>query len=642
MNRPKNPAGLVIFHAGGPGVDAVSQAWANALNTSEAATFAGLEDFDFLLSTLAASSSPTLSTVPPTRSLTISRLPFVRRQQHSGRHIQHVGTAEVIQDWDAIRAALGYEQVHVVGVSYGTFVGAAYAAKFPDRVGHFVLDAVLPHGMPFQDMVTAQVAAINRLLLRADAFCLEDTSCPFHGQGKGSVVKAWETVLARAIQSPIPASQCGPKHYLRLGASVLLRSNPDFPKFNQALNQSLNGDASAFANSSSEENTDKSFAAFEALSTNSNSSDPAQMIYSQIWQFTSRPEPLPTQLPIMWVTADFDLNLPTDSRHSPSAGTKLNASHSAWRQPRLHRFTYHASHPIEVDFIRTGVFPAARNDALVTVIPPGGKRGTLADPYTVPVGAVAGDMSAIETAEFRSSPVPSKAFKRSGNGTVYFTVRSKYSLNQRACSLVTASECFGGVAEGRETSLKPFEGVMYGCVLKDMLRPRGKHHDEEDVLRHLSPLRVSLISAISLSMTSRRLSRGQWEPSLVCTPVLEIVESGARRGRGASADWRCFLLRRRRHKHVPVSADDGVQHLESRTGLQRVLIFLWFKPFMRGIPLSDPNKYASVDSGSHLASLWNPFIITGRFKERGYNSLQRPWYLEGKNFFNLVVFKLFS
>ncbi|KAJ7258418.1 ribonuclease H-like domain-containing protein [Mycena haematopus] len=29
-----------------------------------------------------------------------------------------------------------------------------------------------------------------------------------------------------------------------------------------------------------------------------------------------------------------------------------------------------------------------------------------------------------------------------------------------ACDLVTASECFGGVAEGLETSLKPFEGLM--------------------------------------------------------------------------------------------------------------------------------------------------------------------------------------
>jgi hypothetical protein len=42
---------------------------------------------------------------------------------------------------------------------------------------------------PFQDMVTDQAAAANRLLLRADAFCLTDPACPFYGQGNGSVVK---------------------------------------------------------------------------------------------------------------------------------------------------------------------------------------------------------------------------------------------------------------------------------------------------------------------------------------------------------------------------------------------------------------------------------------------------------------------
>lgn len=41
---------------------------------------------------------------------------------------------------------------------------------------------------PFQDMVTSQVAAANRLIQRADAFCLIDPGCPF-GQGNGSVVK---------------------------------------------------------------------------------------------------------------------------------------------------------------------------------------------------------------------------------------------------------------------------------------------------------------------------------------------------------------------------------------------------------------------------------------------------------------------
>lgn len=48
------------------------------------------------------------------------------------------------------------------------------------------------------------------------------------------------------------------------------------------------------------------------------------------------------------------------------------------------------------DFIRTGVMPGAQDDAQVTVISPGGTRGPVPDPYDVPTGAVAGDVSTIE------------------------------------------------------------------------------------------------------------------------------------------------------------------------------------------------------------------------------------------------------
>jgi hypothetical protein len=75
-----------------------------------------------------------------------------------------------------------------------------------------------------------------------------------------------------------------------------------------------------------------------------------------------------------------------------------------------------ASHPLQVDFIRTGVFPAARDDALVTVIPPGGKRGAVADPYTVALGAIAGDMSTIETIPNNLAPLTSGARQRWGSG----------------------------------------------------------------------------------------------------------------------------------------------------------------------------------------------------------------------------------
>lgn len=74
---------------------------------------------------------------------------------------------------------------------------------FPDRVGHFMLDAVVPHGLvsPAQDESTSlypqyftvqaqdEIAILNRALLRADAYCQNNSRCLFHFKGKGSILK---------------------------------------------------------------------------------------------------------------------------------------------------------------------------------------------------------------------------------------------------------------------------------------------------------------------------------------------------------------------------------------------------------------------------------------------------------------------
>ena len=61
--------------------------------------------------------------------------------------IQFVNTKQVTLDYDTIRAALGYEKINFLGCSYGTFRAAAYAAEFPQRVGRFVMDSVVQHGL---------------------------------------------------------------------------------------------------------------------------------------------------------------------------------------------------------------------------------------------------------------------------------------------------------------------------------------------------------------------------------------------------------------------------------------------------------------------------------------------------------------
>ncbi|KAF8198739.1 hypothetical protein K438DRAFT_1583844, partial [Mycena galopus ATCC 62051] len=436
MNRPTEPAqGLILHHAGGPGENAAAQAWANAFNLSYA--FVGLEDFDFLaincrgfqfsnplnitsgVLTLSDFCSPsTQDEFDQYQAAMTNFYNAATRDTTPPGIMEHLGAVELIQDWDSVRAALGYDKVSFGGVSYGTFVGLAYATHYPERVDRFVLDAAIPHGMPYQDMVASQVAAANRLVQRSDAFCLTDPTCPFYGQGNGSVVK-----------SPIPAPSCGPgtgcnspvtATDLRQGVPFWLRANPDFPQFNQALNASLHGDASLLAYipladiresvvgpllcsdfsawpsslSSFQTRRIKTFASWNSLN------DPSVSIWQMllmctVWPFAAPEQTtLPTNLTLMWMTADFDLNLPTELttfawEQSPEATLVIRHGDDHTSLPT-------AAGDIGRAFLRTGVMPGATSNLNFTIIAPGGTRGPVPGAYDVPTGAVQGDVSSIE------------------------------------------------------------------------------------------------------------------------------------------------------------------------------------------------------------------------------------------------------
>ena len=50
-------------------------------------------------------------------------------------------TANTARDMDQIRQALGEAKISYLGYSYGTYLGAVYAALFPDRTDRFILDS---------------------------------------------------------------------------------------------------------------------------------------------------------------------------------------------------------------------------------------------------------------------------------------------------------------------------------------------------------------------------------------------------------------------------------------------------------------------------------------------------------------------
>lgn len=57
--------------------------------------------------------------------------------------VDHMSTADTARDMDLVRQALGSRQLSYYGISYGSFLGATYAALFPDRVRAMIVDGVL-------------------------------------------------------------------------------------------------------------------------------------------------------------------------------------------------------------------------------------------------------------------------------------------------------------------------------------------------------------------------------------------------------------------------------------------------------------------------------------------------------------------
>jgi pimeloyl-ACP methyl ester carboxylesterase len=59
----------------------------------------------------------------------------------AGDVLRFATTANTARDMERIRQALGEEKISYLGYSYGTYLGAVYAALFPGRMDRFVLDS---------------------------------------------------------------------------------------------------------------------------------------------------------------------------------------------------------------------------------------------------------------------------------------------------------------------------------------------------------------------------------------------------------------------------------------------------------------------------------------------------------------------
>ncbi len=119
--------------------------------------------------------------------------------------LAHIGTSDVVDDLDAIRAALGETSISYLGLSYGSVIGLTYATRYPERVRAIVVDGVTDPAHSLEQWLTSQAvaseAALDRILTcsgcepggpdaLASAFASAETGALGPGAGPSDVARA--------------------------------------------------------------------------------------------------------------------------------------------------------------------------------------------------------------------------------------------------------------------------------------------------------------------------------------------------------------------------------------------------------------------------------------------------------------------
>ncbi|HLS79244.1 MAG TPA: alpha/beta hydrolase [Nocardia sp.] len=108
--------------------------------------------------------------------------------------LAHIGTREVVQDMDVIRAVLGDPALTYLGYSYGTKLGALYAEKFPDRVRAMVLDGAVDASVDPVEEALRQAAGFQRAFDAYAADCAQSADCPLGTDPAQAVTRFRELV----------------------------------------------------------------------------------------------------------------------------------------------------------------------------------------------------------------------------------------------------------------------------------------------------------------------------------------------------------------------------------------------------------------------------------------------------------------
>lgn len=181
------------------------------------------------------------------RSTQLDRIQKIVRQcrARSGELLEHVDTQSAARDLDRVRQALGVDQISYLGYSYGTYLGAVYADRFPERIRAAVLDGAVGPDYAGSELTLDSESGFVELLDDALVDCSNNPGCSFRVPGDPDTT--YDDLMTRLQTEPI---KIGDRRLGRglaeLGVATILYEGRDgWPDLMDALTTAYYGDGTA-------------------------------------------------------------------------------------------------------------------------------------------------------------------------------------------------------------------------------------------------------------------------------------------------------------------------------------------------------------------------------------------------------------
>jgi pimeloyl-ACP methyl ester carboxylesterase len=173
--------------------------------------------------------------------------------ESNGYNIRYYNSTQAAHDIDAIRIALGHEQVSLYGISYGTRLALTYAMHYSEHLHGLILDGVLTDTA---DIIKEDPLFFQNKLNSIFENCLTDKAC---NESYPDLKKVFYDVLSGLKENPVQISVVNPKteeleefsldDYSFLGfTDMLVRYDAEKSVVPMAIHKAYRGDFESYEN----------------------------------------------------------------------------------------------------------------------------------------------------------------------------------------------------------------------------------------------------------------------------------------------------------------------------------------------------------------------------------------------------------